>query len=52
MEDLECWWADRAGGDGQCAKRERREAEDACWQTGNMVWDWDNQDCITQEEYV
>ena len=30
-EDLECWWAERNNGDGDCAKR-RREAEmEACW---------------------
>ena len=24
QEDVECWWAERNGGDGQCTKRERR----------------------------
>ena len=31
MEDLECWWADRNNGNGECAKRDRWAAEDACW---------------------
>ena len=43
LEDLECWWADRNGGDGQCAKREREEAMYACWDQHGMEWDWDTQ---------
>lgn len=30
-EDVECWWADRYGGDGFCEKRDRRQREDACY---------------------
>ena len=40
MEDLECWWADRNNGDGDCAKRRREAERDACWQNG-MEWHWD-----------
>ena len=38
-EDLECWWADRNGGDGKCEKREREARMETCWQSG-MYWDW------------
>lgn len=31
MEDLECWWAERAP-ETTCAKWERRQAEEDCWQ--------------------
>ena len=31
MEDLECWWADRNNGNGECAMRTRRAEEEACW---------------------
>ena len=32
-EDLECWWADRNNGDGDCQKRRDRKAEEECWNT-------------------
>lgn len=52
MEDVECVWADRPGGDGTCAKKEREEAMDACWRSDEPpnYWDWDAQECITEEE--
>jgi ABC-type nitrate/sulfonate/bicarbonate transport system substrate-binding protein len=50
IEDAECWFADRNGGDGQCEKRDREQREMECWNTEGMTWDWDARECITREE--
>ena len=49
MEEIECWWADRNNGDGECAMRTRWEEEENCWNSGNE-WYWDTQECLTREE--
>jgi hypothetical protein len=33
QEDVECWWAERNGGDGMCARRERDARRDECYQS-------------------
>ena len=49
LEDIECWWADRNNGDGECAARFREQEMENCWNEGNE-WDWDSNQCFTREE--
>ena len=48
IEDLECWWADRNNGNGECRKRTREQEREDCWnrepaENGERYdWDWDS----------
>jgi hypothetical protein len=54
-EDLECWWADRNNGDGDCQRRRDHVARDECWNSSTGMeadgerpeWNHDNKVCVT-----
>ena len=51
FEDVECWWAGLNGGNpDDCPKRQRRIAEDNCYSTPNMFWDWIDNVCFEYDE--
>lgn len=53
MEDLECTWSDWFG-DGNCPRRDRDAAMEACWnsEVEPRTWDWDTNECITEDEWM
>ena len=50
LEDIECWWADRNNGDGECAARSSEQEIEDCIMSGK-TWYWDTNECLTWEQF-